>query len=61
VLASVALEPETVLVVVPSSLLDDDCIEEPLPSADWLLLEYRPSNVLLFPDVNLVVLDRLIP
>jgi hypothetical protein len=60
-LASVTLDPDSVLVVVPSSLLDEDCIDEPLPSADWLLLAYRPSNVLLFSEVNLVVLDSGIP
>ena len=56
-----ALDPDSVLVVVPSSLLDEDCTEEQLPSADWLLLEYRPSNVLLFSEVNLVVLESGTP
>ena len=55
------LDPDSVLVVVPFSLLDEDCIEEPLPSADWLLLAYRPSNVLLFSEVDLVLLDSGIP
>lgn len=55
------LDPDSVLVVVPSSLLDEDCVDEPLPSADWLVLEYRPSNVLPFSEVDLVVLDRSIP
>jgi hypothetical protein len=50
-----------VLVVVPSSLLDEDCVDEPALSADLLLLEYRPSNVLPFSEVDLVVLDSGTP
>ena len=55
------LDPETVLVVVPFSLLDEDCTDELPVVAESLLLAYRPSNVLLFSEVNLVVLESGTP